>query len=90
MEPTFHTLRMLSSSPKAGNRTWPPSADRSGKRLTAGGCEVCLSMTQVLSDLPRPQLEEKQSGVAHKPAYYYRFDKEVYEETKKASLGFNF
>ncbi len=36
------------------------------------------------------QLEEKQSGVAHKPAYYYRFDKNIYEKYKSASLGFNF
>jgi 8-oxo-dGTP diphosphatase len=36
------------------------------------------------------QTDEKQSGVAHKPAYYYRFDKDIYEENKKASLGFNF
>lgn len=36
------------------------------------------------------QLEEKQSGVAHKPAYYYRFDRNIYEKYKKESLGFNF
>jgi ADP-ribose pyrophosphatase YjhB (NUDIX family) len=36
------------------------------------------------------QLEEKQSGVAHKPAHYYRFDKAIYEKHKKESLGFNF
>ena len=36
------------------------------------------------------QLEEKQSGVAHKPAYYYRFDRSIYENHKSASLGFNF
>lgn len=36
------------------------------------------------------QSEEKQTGVAHKPAYYYRFDKPRYEEQKKESLGFNF
>jgi 8-oxo-dGTP diphosphatase len=36
------------------------------------------------------QLDEKQSGVAHKPAYYYRFDRTIYEEHKKESLGFNF
>lgn len=35
------------------------------------------------------QLEEKQSGVAHKPAYYYRFDRAIYEKYKKESLGFN-
>ena len=36
------------------------------------------------------QLDEKQEGVAHKPAYYYRFDKNIYEKHKKDSLGFNF
>jgi ADP-ribose pyrophosphatase YjhB (NUDIX family) len=36
------------------------------------------------------QLDEKQSGVAHKPAYYYRFDRNIYEEHKQESLGFNF
>ena len=36
------------------------------------------------------QLDEKQSGVAHKPAYYYRFDRSIYEEHKKESLGYNF
>jgi 8-oxo-dGTP diphosphatase len=36
------------------------------------------------------QLDEKQSGVAHKPAHYYRFDRNLYEEHKKESLGFNF
>ena len=36
------------------------------------------------------QLEEKQSGVAHKPAYYYRFDRNIYEKHISASLGFNF
>jgi 8-oxo-dGTP diphosphatase len=36
------------------------------------------------------QLEEKQSGVAHKPAHFYCFDKEIYETHKKESLGFNF
>lgn len=36
------------------------------------------------------QLEEKQAGVAHKPAYYYRFDKSIYEQNKKDYLGFNF
>ncbi|MEN8158406.1 MAG: NUDIX domain-containing protein [Bacteroidota bacterium] len=36
------------------------------------------------------QLDEKQAGVAHKPAYYYRFNKTIYEQTKKESLGFNF
>ena len=36
------------------------------------------------------QSDEKQTGVAHKPAYYYRFDKPKYEEQKKESLGFTF
>lgn len=36
------------------------------------------------------QLDEKQRGVAHKPAYYYRFDRNLYEKHKKESLGFNF
>jgi ADP-ribose pyrophosphatase YjhB (NUDIX family) len=36
------------------------------------------------------QLDEKQSGVAHKPAYYYRFDRDIYEKNRKESLGFNF
>jgi len=35
-------------------------------------------------------LDEKQKGVAHKPAHYYRFDRNIYEEHKKESLGFNF
>ena len=36
------------------------------------------------------QLEEKQAGVAHKPAHYYRFDRAIYERDKKEYLGFNF
>jgi ADP-ribose pyrophosphatase YjhB (NUDIX family) len=36
------------------------------------------------------QLDEKQSGVAHKPAYFYRFDRDIYEKNRKESLGFNF
>jgi 8-oxo-dGTP diphosphatase len=36
------------------------------------------------------QLDEKQSGVAHKPAYYYRFDRNIYEKHKSTFLGFNF
>jgi len=36
------------------------------------------------------QSDEKQTGVAHKPAYYYRFDKPRYEEQRKESPGFNF
>lgn len=36
------------------------------------------------------QLNEKQEGVAHKPAFYYRFDKEIYDKHRKDSLGFNF
>lgn len=34
------------------------------------------------------RLDEKQSGVAHKPASYYRFDRKIYEQEKKESLGF--
>ena len=36
------------------------------------------------------QLDEKQCGVAHKPAYYYRFDRDNYAKQKKEFLGFNF
>jgi len=36
------------------------------------------------------RLDEKQSGVAHKPAYYYRFEREIYEQEKKDSYGFTF
>ncbi len=36
------------------------------------------------------QLDEKQTGVAHKPAHYYRFDRHIYETSKKDYLGFNF
>ena len=36
------------------------------------------------------QLEEKQVGVAHKPAFFYQFNKAVYEQHKKDHLGFNF
>ncbi len=36
------------------------------------------------------QLDEKQRGVAHKPAHFYRFDRHTYEKHKKESLGFNF
>lgn len=36
------------------------------------------------------QLDEKQAGVAHKPAFYYRFDKGIYDKHRKDSLGFNF
>ena len=36
------------------------------------------------------RLDEKQEGVAHKPAYFYRFDKTIYEKYKKDHLGFNF
>ena len=35
-------------------------------------------------------LAEKQSGVAHKPARFYRFDKHKYNNHKKEALGFNF
>jgi 8-oxo-dGTP diphosphatase len=36
------------------------------------------------------QMDEKQAGVAHKPAYFYRFDRNIYEQNRKESLGFNF
>ena len=36
------------------------------------------------------QLDEKQAGVAHKPAHFYRFDRTVYEQNRTESLGFNF
>lgn len=36
------------------------------------------------------QLDEKQAGVAHKPAYYYRFDQDIFDERKKEDIGFNF
>lgn len=36
------------------------------------------------------QLDEKQSGVAHKPAHYYRFDRNIYETNKRNFVGFNF
>jgi 8-oxo-dGTP diphosphatase len=36
------------------------------------------------------QLDEKQAGVPHKPAYFYRFDREIYERFKKDYIGFNF
>lgn len=36
------------------------------------------------------QLDEKQAGVAHKPAYFYRFDKTIYDNNKKNFIGFNF
>jgi 8-oxo-dGTP diphosphatase len=36
------------------------------------------------------QLDEKQRGVAHKPAHFYRFDRHTFEKHKKESLGFNF
>jgi len=45
---------------------------------------------KILKSTYMVQLEEKQSGVAHKPAYYYRFDRTIYEKHKKESLGFNF
>jgi len=34
-------------------------------------------------------LDEKQTGVAHKPARLYMFSKEVYEKTRKEYLSFN-
>ena len=36
------------------------------------------------------QLDEKQVGVPHKPAYYYRFDRKAYETNRKNYFGFNF
>ncbi len=36
------------------------------------------------------QLDEKQRGVAHKPAFYYRFDRNRYEAHKKEYISFNF
>jgi ADP-ribose pyrophosphatase YjhB (NUDIX family) len=36
------------------------------------------------------QMEERQEGVAHKPAFYYRFDRKEYESSRKDDLGFNF
>jgi 8-oxo-dGTP diphosphatase len=36
------------------------------------------------------QLDEKQAGVAHKPAHFYQFNKDIYEKTRRDSLGFNF
>ncbi|MEZ5070888.1 MAG: NUDIX domain-containing protein [Bacteroidales bacterium] len=36
------------------------------------------------------QLDEKQSGVAHKPAHFYRFDRMQYEQSKNKSFGFQF
>jgi len=35
-------------------------------------------------------LDEKQSGVAHKPASYYRFDKEKYETSRTEQYYYNF
>jgi ADP-ribose pyrophosphatase YjhB (NUDIX family) len=35
------------------------------------------------------QLNEKQSGVAHKPAHFYQFDKKIYEKQKTEDIGFN-
>jgi ADP-ribose pyrophosphatase YjhB (NUDIX family) len=36
------------------------------------------------------RLEEKQSGVAHKPARYYQFDKNRYEKNRSENYTFNF
>jgi hypothetical protein len=33
-------------------------------------------------------LKEKQKGVAHKPAQYYIFSREVYEKTRKEKISF--
>ena len=35
-------------------------------------------------------LNEKQSGVAHKPAMYYRFNREKYQESRTEQLYYNF
>jgi len=35
-------------------------------------------------------LDEKQQGVAHKPALFYRFDRQKYEDSKKDILYYNF
>jgi ADP-ribose pyrophosphatase YjhB (NUDIX family) len=45
---------------------------------------------KILKSTYMVQLKEKQSGVAHKPAYYYRFNRNIYEKHKKESLGFDF
>jgi ADP-ribose pyrophosphatase YjhB (NUDIX family) len=45
---------------------------------------------KILKSTYMVQLEEKQTGVAHKPAYYYRFDRRQYDKHKKESLGFSF
>jgi 8-oxo-dGTP diphosphatase len=45
---------------------------------------------KILKSAYMVQLEEKQTGVAHKPAYYYRFDRNIYDKHYKESLGFNF
>ncbi|MFC2090695.1 NUDIX hydrolase, partial [Bacteroidota bacterium] len=36
------------------------------------------------------KLEEKQHGVAHKPASFYRFDKEKYQENKTEQIQYYF
>ncbi|HER08563.1 MAG TPA: NUDIX domain-containing protein [Bacteroides sp.] len=36
------------------------------------------------------QLDEKQAGVPHKPAYFYRFDRNTYMRDRKDYIGFNF
>jgi 8-oxo-dGTP diphosphatase len=36
------------------------------------------------------QLDEKQSGVAHKPAHYYHFDKGIYTKNRTENYTFNF
>jgi hypothetical protein len=36
------------------------------------------------------RLEEKQSGMAHKPSRNYRFDQERYEKNKSENYTFNF
>jgi len=36
------------------------------------------------------RMKEKQTGVPHKPAFFYRFDRSVYEKNRTESMGFNF
>lgn len=36
------------------------------------------------------QLDEKQEGVPHKPAHYYRFDRDLYEKINRDQNSFNF
>lgn len=36
------------------------------------------------------QLKEKQQGVAHKPAHFYQFDRNIYESNRSENYTFNF